>query len=76
MNFGSRGWTTKKPIMPIAICSSLVGVWVVHERSALIELELIDERLAWFDVRLCETADTVHSVRKQHAVPMNGGMLG
>ena len=53
----------------------LVGMRVIHERSALLEREFVDEGLARLDVRLCQSADAVHSVRHQHAVPMNGCVL-
>ena len=54
----------------------LVCVRVVHERSALLQNEFIDEGLAGLDVRLRQATDTVHAVGKQHAVPMHGGVLG
>ena len=54
----------------------LVGMRVVHEGAAALELELVDEGLAHRDMRLGEAADAVHAVRQQHAVPMHGGVLG
>ncbi len=40
-----------------------IGMRVVHERAALLELELIDERLAGFDMRLCQSTDAIHAAR-------------
>jgi hypothetical protein len=54
----------------------LVGVRVVHERAALPELKFVDEGLPRLDVRLRHAADPVHSVRQQHAVPVNRRVLG
>ena len=54
----------------------LVGVRVVHERAALAQFELVDERLARLDVRLRQSTNAVHAIGQQHAVPMNGGVLG
>ena len=53
-----------------------VGVRVVHEGAALRGSELVDESLARLDVRLGQPADAVHTVRQQHAVPMDGRVLG
>ena len=49
----------------------LVGMGVVHEGAALLQLELVDEGLARRDVRLGEAANAVHAVRHEHAVPMH-----
>ena len=54
----------------------LVGMRVVHEGPAVLQLEFVDEGLARRDVRLVQSADAVHAVRHDHAVPMNGGVLG
>ena len=53
----------------------LVGVRVVHERALVLHLELVDEGLADRDMRLGETADAVHAVRKQDPVPVDRGVL-
>src|SRR5260221_3919809 len=42
----------------------------VHERAALLYLNLVDEGLSRLDVRLRHAADPVHAVRQQHAVPV------
>src|SRR6185437_9956305 len=54
----------------------LVGVRVVHESAAALDLELVDEGLPRRDVRLRHPADAIHAVREQHAVPMDCGVLG
>ena len=54
----------------------LVGVRVVHEGAALLQHELVDEGLARLDMRLRQAADAIHAVRQQHAVPVDGGVLG
>ena len=54
----------------------LVGMRVVHEGAAFLQLELVDEGLAGLDMRLVQAADAVHAVRHDHAVPMHGGMFG
>ena len=41
-----------------------VGMRVVHEGAALLELELVDERLARLDLRLRQAADTIHAARQ------------
>ncbi len=53
-----------------------VGMGVVHEGAALLQLELVDEGLARLDMRLGQAADAVHAVRHDHAVPMHRGVLG
>jgi hypothetical protein len=40
------------PIMPIAICTILVGVRVVHEGATLLHLEFVDEGLPRLDLPL------------------------
>jgi hypothetical protein len=52
-----------------------VGVRVVHEGAACLELELVDEGLAGLDMRLGEAADAVHAARNQHAMPMHARVL-
>ena len=58
-----RGWVTKKPIMPIAICtiSSACG-WYMKVPGCCSD-ELVDEGLAGRDVRLRQAGDAVHAVR-------------
>ena len=54
----------------------LVRVRVVHESPAFPDREFVDEGLARLDVRLRQSADAIHAVRHQHAVPMDGCVLG
>ena len=54
----------------------LVGVRVIHEGAGLLHLEFVDEGLAGLDLRLVQTADTVHAIGQQDAVPVDGGVLG
>jgi hypothetical protein len=54
----------------------LVGMRMVHERPALLHLELVDKGLAGRDVRLVQAADAVHAARNDHAVPVHGGVFG
>ncbi len=51
--------------MPIAHLHHLVGMRVVHEAAAAVELELVDEGLAGRDMRLREAANAVHAVRQE-----------
>src|SRR5262245_29664861 len=53
----------------------LVGMRVVHERSALLQLELVDEGLAGSDVRLGHATDAIDDGRHEHAVPVHGRVL-
>ena len=53
-----------------------VRMRVIHERPAVLQLELVDEGLPRLDVRLGHAADPVHSIRQQHAVPMDRRVLG
>ena len=53
-----------------------VGVRVVHERSRLVHLELVDEGLAGRNLRLREPADAVHAAGKQNPVPVDRRVLG
>lgn len=50
----------------------LVRVGVVHERAVLPHAELVDVGLAGRDVGLEQSADAVHPVRQEDAVPVDG----
>jgi hypothetical protein len=54
----------------------LVRMGVVHKGAALRERVLIDEGLAWRDVRLRQSADAVHARGQDHSVPVDRGVLG
>src|SRR5262249_43576274 len=53
----------------------LVGMRVIHEGSALLQLELVDEGLAGSDVRLGQATDAIHAGWHQHAVPVHRCVL-
>src|SRR5262245_5157085 len=53
----------------------LVGMRMVHEGSAILQLELVDEGLAGSDVRLSQATNTIHAGRHQHAVPVHRRVL-
>src|SRR5262249_26558798 len=76
IKFGSRGCTTNIPIMPIAICTISSEVGMVHKRTAVLHREPVDEGLARRDVRPCQATDAVHSVRQEHAMPVDCCVLG
>ncbi|OMP13455.1 hypothetical protein COLO4_01653 [Corchorus olitorius] len=54
----------------------LVGMRVVHEGAGLLHLELVDEGLAGWNVRLRQAAHAVHAGGQDHAVPVHRGVLG
>src|SRR5204863_6726680 len=47
----------------------LVGMRVIHEGPASLQLELVDEGLAGLDVGLGQPADAIHAARHDQAVP-------
>ena len=53
----------------------LVRVRVVHEGAGLLQDELVDEGLARRDVRLGQSADAVHAVGQELAVPVHRRVL-
>ncbi len=54
----------------------LVGVRVIHVGAGLEEVELVRHRAARRNLRLRQSADTVHAVRHAHAVPVDRRPLG
>ena len=66
----------EKPHHPHRHLRHFVGMRVVHEGPALHEIELVDEGLAGRDAGWVRPVDAVHAARQDHAVPVDGGVLG